>query len=68
MDTYQERMTKKKACTLGLIRRIEREGMLDQAAYEVFETLADYARTTYPEFTGDDVDDCVSYAMQACLF
>jgi len=63
-----EQMTKMKACTLGLIRKIEREDMIVQGAASVYTTLADFVRVNYPEFTSDEVDHCVYYAMQASLF
>lgn len=64
----QETITMMKAATLGLIRKIEREGMTLHPASEVYTTLADYMRATYPEFTSEQNDDCIYYAMQASLF
>lgn len=63
-----ERMTTMKAATLGLIKRIENETLTDDPAQEVYELLADSMRTNYPEFTADEIDHCVYYAMQASLF
>jgi hypothetical protein len=63
-----ERMQEMKAATFGLIRKIEREDMIVQEASEVYTTLSDYMRTNYPEFTSEENDDCVYYAMQASLF
>lgn len=68
-DKYsQETITVMKAATLGLIRKIERENLVEQDAQDVYEELSDYMRVTYPEFTSDQNDDCVYYAMQASLF
>ena len=63
-----DKMPAMKAATLGIIRKIEREDMIIQPASEVYTTLADYMRENYPEFSQDEIDDCVYYAMQASLF
>jgi hypothetical protein len=62
-----DKSTEKKACSLGLIRKIEREGVssFGDSGYEAYETLCDYTRNTYPDFSQDDIEDCVMYAMQA---
>ena len=63
-----EKMTQMKAATLGIIRKIEREDLITHESSEVYTTLADYMRTTYPEFNSEEIDHCVYYAMQTCLF
>ena len=68
MNASTDTMIQMKAATLGLIKRIEREGMTDKPASEVYTTLADYMRETYRELTNEEIDHCVYYAMQACLF
>jgi len=57
-----------KAATLGIIKYIEREHLTEHPAPSVYTTLADYMRATYPQFNSEQIDDCVYYAMQACLF
>ena len=63
-----EKMIQMKSATLGIIRKIERDDMIVMPASEVYTTLADYMRETHPEFNSDEIDHCVHYAMQACLF
>jgi hypothetical protein len=57
----------KRAATLGLVRKMAREGwLITMSGYEAFEQGCDFVATSYPELDQNDIEYCVSYAMQ-CL-
>lgn len=56
-----------KGFTLSLIRKITRDGMIEQNASEVYNTLLDYTIRIHPEYTRDESDKCIYYAMQSSI-
>lgn len=57
-----------KGYTLALIKKIHRDDMIVEHASEVYNTLLDYTINTHPEFTHDEMDKCIYYAMQSTTF
>jgi len=66
MDNKQKNIMMK-ACTVGLIKKINHDGLLCNSAYEVFEELSEHVQHNYPEFNQAEIEKCVSYAMQATI-
>jgi hypothetical protein len=65
--TPQEKSIQMKGCTIGLIKKINREDFILKSGYETFEELSEYVQSNYPEFNQDEIEKCVSYAMQTAI-
>ena len=56
---------KQLAATLGLIRKMNRESwLMSKSGYDAFEKGCDYIMVNYPEFNQDQIESCVTRAMQ----
>lgn len=60
-----EKNIQMQGCTIGLIKKIKNNDMLiNKSGYEVFEELCEYIQSNYPEFNQDEIEKCVSFAME----
>ena len=56
-----------KAATLAALRYINREDLIVQDSYSVFEQVSDYIRSLYPAFNDDEIETCTMLAMKLTI-
>ena len=56
-----------KAATLAALRYINREDLIVQDSYSVFEQVGDYIRSLYPAFNEDEIEHAALLAMKLAI-
>ena len=56
-----------KGYALTLIKKIKNDDLIIEEASEVYNTLLDYSMQVHPEYTADEIDKCIYYAMESSI-